>query len=305
MVRNNDSEAVSEKDYPVQTEIADTFCCCALIELLFLLFFPYPRDWNDVLRTHSHCGFSPIVLDSVRSYRRDSHPPARFVRISGSLTSDHPLAGSMEHFWNGPRNTMTSLSEAMVQDFLLQPNDELSSWIARTRKVLKSKRKKNFGAVVGMQIRTGYADAPELYHRPSNANFLALGDEKLFLNKYLEIVDKRFDSDPTRTKVFLMTDSPLIADYMKHELQASRGVSVVIVEDGEVAHCGPGKEVTNGGVLRMLAEWFIFKRHTDIQLITAWSLFGASSVEGKSENNIFRIDSSRCGQPGAKPCQTR
>ena len=145
--------------------------------------------------------------------------------------------------------------------------------------------------------------------------------------------------DPRRVKVFLTTDSPVIRRKVERELgdrerfplpaaavtsstsppeareeeveesdlssplsHTTGGVRVISVQEGEVAHCGPGRTTSREGVLRMLTEWFILKK-TDVTFVTAWSLFGASSVEGKAEDTIFRIDASNCGKRNAKPCQ--
>lgn len=264
-------------------------------------------DWEEALaNAHEACNLHATDVQSIRAFKRDDQPPPRVLVIRGTIVADHPLADSLQHFYRQrPSPTIALVRDHHLQDFLLRPNSELQSWIDRTRVALESDRSWRFGGVVGIQVRTGYADAAEVAQRPSNANFLADGDEQLFLDRFLNIYETRFGSDPTRTRVFLMTDSPLVRDFFFDQLQTRRGITVVTVSDGEVAHCGPTRTVSSSGVLRMLSEWFVFRRHTDLHLLTAWSLFGSSAVEGKRHDATQRIDASNCGQEGAKPCQMR
>jgi len=73
---------------------------------------------------------------------------------------------------------------------------------------------------------------------------------------------------------------------------------------GPVAHCGPSASPSLASIRRLLVEWFTFRRQVDVALLTAWSLFGSSAVEGsKRVKEVHRIDASDCGKKGAKPCQ--
>ena len=259
----------------------------------------------------------------------------RLLKIAGSIVSSHPLAGSLDRFYSerlgassrGGMPVIYLLSDGVLQNFLLRPNARLrDDWIApvvaRLTAVAAAEGSEDAGAVtvVGMQIRSGYADAPEVAARPSNANFLAPGDEKLFVAKLVEILggpQPALGDNPKpsqrRVKVFLMTDHPDIRASVERQLVELYGPSleVVSVSGGSVAHCGPGRVVSQAALLRMLAEWFVFGRHTQHRLVTAWSLFGASAAAlavqgiGHTTHNVWTIDASNCGQPGAKPCQMR
>jgi hypothetical protein len=262
-------------------------------------------DWNDALKTHPECGFRKNDIESVRASRADNKPPPRVVLIRGTIVADNPVAHATEGLYESDdtRMVMYGLGEGALQDFLLVPNAELQSLISSTASRLYDARPADYWATVGIQIRTGYADAPDAKKRPGNANFLAQGDEKLFVEKFLELWRAKAAGFPARTKVFLMTDSPVIAEKVRKDLSEKHGVEVVTVTEGEVAHCGPTQTITQTGVMRMLAEWFVFKLHTDVQIITAWSLFGGSAVEGRNGGQVYRIDASNCGKTSAKPCQ--
>lgn len=262
-------------------------------------------DWVEAIKAHPECGFARKDIESPRASRADGQPPPRVVLIRGTIVADNPVASATDGLYerDDTRLLMYGMGDGVLQDFLLVPNPELQRVISSTASQLLAHRPDNFWAVVGMQIRTGYADAPDAKKRPSNANFLAPGDERLFVEKFVGLWKQHGNGEQDRTRVFLMTDSPAIATKVSTELRDQHGVSVVTVSSGEVAHCGPSQTITQSGVIRMLAEWFVFKRYTDVQLITAWSLFGGSAAEGRNERHVYRIDASNCGKKGAKPCQ--
>jgi hypothetical protein len=286
-------------------------------------------------------------------------PPARILAIAGSIVASHPLAGSMDALYQQGSSLIWGLTDRTLQRFLLRPNVVLQSWInavVQGELARSESDPSDFAGVIGVQVRSGYADAADLARRPPNANFLAPGDEERFVAAVENILrTKRFGADPRRAKVFLTTDSPDVRTYIENALRSERfsakalasgaaggatadaaaadngshsvsistagqasasaaatdatepsagsGLQVVSVRSGHVAHCGPLRSTDAPSVLRMLTEWFILSRHVDYAVVTAWSLFGASAVEGMSENFIHRIDASNCGHPGAKPCQ--
>jgi len=274
-------------------------------------------DYDEAVEAMPHCQLSVDALYEQMAHSRRAAPaaavtaggshlsPVRIAAISGSITSDHPLAGSLDAMYADYRHVIYGLTDAILQDFLLRPNDVLDQWIRKVRLELKRRRPKGFVGVVGMQLRSGYADAALESQRPPNANFLAQGDENLFLDRLDTIVQTKCSGHPNRTRVFLMSDSPVLREAVTAAVAQRYGsrMQVVTSVDGPVAHCGPGRVVSREALLRMLTDWFVFKRHADFAVITAWSLFGASACEDKSENHIWRIDASNCGQPGAKPCQ--
>lgn len=269
-------------------------------------------DYDEAVAAMPHCQLSEDALHQHAAFSKSATgaadsgtKPVRIASISGSITSDHPLSGSLDALYSDYKHVVYGLTDAVLQGFLLRPNADLDEWIRPVRLQLKRRRTKDFVGVVGMQLRSGYADAAEEAHRPRNANFLAAGDELLFLERLDSIVQLKCAGHANRTRVFLMTDSPQLRETITLAVDQRYGgrMAVVSVTDGAVAHCGPARDVSREGALRMLTEWFVFKRHVDFAIITAWSLFGASACEGKSENSIWRIDASNCGQPGAKPCQ--
>jgi hypothetical protein len=276
--------------------------------LLFIIFFVLGFEWDytDAIANYPHCNFDMSSALSYHASHSDGSSSSipRIVSITGSMVSDHPLAGVSERFYKDYLHIIHKLHDSTLQNFLLQPNSFVEERIKKVRKELKSKRSKHFESIIGIQIRTGYADNKSVELRPSNANFLAIGDENLFLNKFKELFQTRFQSNPDKIRVFLMTDSPHIEDYIKTSIEKQfKGVRVITVSEGSIAHSGPQSTISKDNFHRLLTEWFIFKQMVDLNIITAWSLFGSSAVEGKDENNIFRIDASNCGEKGAKPCQ--
>jgi hypothetical protein len=247
---------------------------------------------------------------AARVKHESSIPPARTLLIAGSIISSHPLAGIMDPLYRDHPRIAYQLDDGRLHSFLLRPNSVLTEWIHQVTKQFQQDRPDNYVATIGMQIRTGYADAADVSRRPHNANFLAVGDEELFLMRLENLLkSNRFGGDTRRMRVFLATDSPIVRTNIEHSLQNSErfnsGIQLISVTRGSVVHCGPSRETTKDGVLRMLTEWFILARHTDITLITAWSLFGSSAVEGKQEKNIYRIDASNCERNGIRGCQMR
>jgi hypothetical protein len=323
-------------------------------------------DYADTLASYPGCRLSLSALRERAAHERvqgrpgtPPPPPARILAIAGSIVASHPLAGSMDALYQQGSSLIWGLTDRTLQRFLLRPNVVLQSWInavVQGELARSESDPSDFAGVIGVQVRSGYADAADLARRPPNANFLAPGDEERFVAAVENILrTTRFGADPRRAKVFLTTDSPDVRTYIENALRSERfsakalasgaaggatadaaaadngshsvsistagqasasaaatdatepsagsGLQVVSVRSGHVAHCGPLRSTDAPSVLRMLTEWFILSRHVDYAVVTAWSLFGASAVEGMSENFIHRIDASNCGHPGAKPCQ--
>lgn len=301
-------------------------------------------DLIDAMTNFQHCEIHRAQVNAPQARRRSSSNNnlalPRILKIAGSIVNDHPLIGSLDRFYTHhptlPISVLYLLSDSILQDFLLQPNMILrDEWIVPVVRRLEEKNDvvDREIAVVGMQIRSGYADGSEPLSRPSNANFLAPGDEMLFLEKFHEIIQRPpfvFTSGSSGSsgaggvtretlrkhpRIFLMTDHPDFIVSIENHIRSryENSIDLVSLSSPSVsstthnlvapAHCGPNRIVSSNSFLRMLSEWFLFKHHTQFQLITAWSLFGSSAVEGKNENQIWRIDASNCGQSGAKPCQ--
>jgi len=303
-------------------------------------------DYEDTLTQFPGCRLSLKALRQRSAHERPPNskaddPLPRVLAISGTIVASHPLANALSGWYDSGRcPVIWSLGDGALQRFLLRPNAALQSWLDPVVAELQRDRPADFAGVIGLQLRSGYADAPDRAKRPSNANFLAQGDERLFLDKVEALLrSTRFGADPRRARVFLTTDSPDVRDAVEKALRSERfsakalagasagaaetpaadgaeseavgqtasapatsGLHVVSVQSGSVSHCGPHRNTDPSGVLRMLSEWFVLSRHVDVPVLTAWSLFGASAVEGH-KGEVHRIDASNCGQTGAKPCQ--
>lgn len=75
------------------------------------------------------------------------------------------------------------------------------------------------------------------------------------------------------------------------------------VTDGLITHSGPSSGTDKAGILRMMTEWFLLRREAKHVILTAWSLYGASAVEGLYNIWVDRVDSSECGK-GGRPCMS-
>ena len=277
-------------------------------------------DLRDFLEAHGECGVSMAMVQSRAAVERSpgagaSVPVPRVVRVAGSMVSNHPLSGSLSRFWSdpafsypNPRHVLTKMDDAVLQDFLLRPNEELQGWIDQTAAALApspAEAPPNFAGSIGFQIRSGFADAAAERDRPRNAFFLAPGDESLFQSKFAEVLRTHMSSDVRRTSLFVMSDHPQIRADVIEAMQAKYpALRIVTVKQGSVSHCGPDRACDSGSFLRLLAEWFTLKRAVRFKIVTAWSLLGSSAAEGAPRgHHTYRIDASNCGQTGARPCQ--
>lgn len=273
-------------------------------------------DLQDFLKAHSECGVTMTMVQSRAAVQRSSaeSPVPRVVKVAGSMVSSHPLSGALSRFYNdaaysypNPRHVLTRMDDAILQDFLLRPNEELQAWIDQTAAALapSEAQQSNWAGAIGFQIRSGFADAAAPRDRPSNAFFLAPGDEALFQAKFSEVLRAHMQGDASRTKLFVMSDHPQIRAAVIETMQSTYpALEIVAVQQGSVSHCGPDRTCDSGSFLRLLTEWFTLKRAVRFKLITAWSLLGSSAAEGAPVgHHTYRIDASNCGQPGARPCQ--
>lgn len=288
-------------------------------------------DWNDLLKNkvlQTNCQLSVDMANAyAAAYKAEgAAKPPRVVSIRGTITGDNPLAGVFDHPpFSTPGNIVQRADDNKLVDFLLRPNKVLKLWLKKFSAPLQGAR-----TVIAAQIRTGYADNPNPAHRPSNANFLAPGDEKIFIKKIKDILEsKNFlkeeakdtkrianwkkkgkksaeeiaaaekEAAQKKAKVLLITDSPAVTQLFKSEFP-DRFVSVT---DGLVAHSGPHSGTDKAGVLRMMTEWFLLRRESKHVILTAWSLYGSSAVEGLYNIWVDRVDSSECGK-GGRPCMS-
>jgi hypothetical protein len=266
------------------------------------------------------CGLKPNELQGRGG--------GRVHLLSGHIHTGHPLAKA-----SAPYAHQQFRSDAFLMRKLIRPISPISTIVNDTVTRLRH----DGASIIGVQMRTGYADLPSssyamstskaaASHVPDYAQFLAPGDELRFINHVHTLLSDRFripleqhrlpfvapagdtttatttiTPAPIGARIFVMTDSGVARRAMIAEFGDR-----VITTNGPIMHTGlaltHGHTQSTDGLYRTLVDWFTFT-HANHAIVTSWSLFGSSALEYAGVYDAISVDHSLCGQKGHKPCR--